>query len=257
MSRFYANSLKSWYPSEDSDLIIGYTRRNQDIIKLSNIHKRTPDRIIKRLKALKIIKHAQEANGYTTFKNSNLAYLLNVEPSHRLESIVEEDEEESTCVGTSVSTGVSTGTGASASISQDHNDHTWTNEEIQKLIDLYNSEKLPLPELSKTLNRKPHDVIEQLKVNKVVRTLTEINGYTTYKKSHEYDKHQSELRQKKLRTLQEKSEAANPLPVFRSEVLSLRNEIKDLKSSINELKSSFVTLSRFINSTFRFAAPKQ
>lgn len=230
MSRFYTNSLKSWYPSEDSDLIIGYTRRNQDIIKLSNIHKRTPDRIIKRLKALKIIKHAQEANGYAKYKNSNLDYLLNtdIEPSPRLESIAEEDE----C--------------------QSQDDHTWTSDEIQKLIDLYNSEKLPLPELSKTLNRKPHDVIEQLKVNKVVRTLTEINGYATYKKSHEYDKHQSELRQKKLRALQEKSEAANPLPVFRSEVLSLRNEIKDLKSSINELKSSFVTLTRFINSTFRF-----
>ena len=60
---------KKWSIEEDQQLITEYNTGN-DIIEISQIHKRLPNGIATRLVSLNVIEYKINARGYTTYKNS-------------------------------------------------------------------------------------------------------------------------------------------------------------------------------------------
>ena len=60
---------KKWSIEEDQQLITEYNTGN-DIIEISQIHKRLPNGIATRLVSLNVIEDKINARGYTTYKNS-------------------------------------------------------------------------------------------------------------------------------------------------------------------------------------------
>jgi hypothetical protein len=65
----FSQTGKKWSIEEDQQLITEYNTGN-DIVEISQIHKRLPNGIATRLVSLNVIEDKINARGYTTYKNS-------------------------------------------------------------------------------------------------------------------------------------------------------------------------------------------
>jgi hypothetical protein len=65
----FSQTGKKWSIEEDQQLITEYNTGN-DIVEISQIHKRLPNGIATRLVSLNVIEYKINARGYTTYKNS-------------------------------------------------------------------------------------------------------------------------------------------------------------------------------------------
>jgi hypothetical protein len=236
---YFSNSTKSWYPDEDAALWRAHKFSKASVLDLAYKHKRTPDRIIQRLLRLKKIKAPEQANGYTEYKSSHLSYVL--EPprvtttttSKSLETIDETDEQEDY---------IST-------------EEPWSIKETIQLKELYTVKNLPLLEIAKLHNRAPHAVIEQLKTQKLVKTLTSITGYAEYKQTPLYTTHAKAERQKQKEAKEKALEDSKyNVSFMKQDIHDLKNEVAALNNTVADLQSSFNDLLNFVRSVFAYGA---
>jgi hypothetical protein len=168
MDTFYTNTKKSWYPDEDAKLI--RLHRHTDLVELANIHKRTPGRIIRRLKFLKCIKASNEVIGYTDYLNSELFYTIN---NREPEEKTEEETEE---------------------VPYSKSNSIWTQDDCTQLTTEYKVNNLTLIDLATLIKRHPDCVVHKLKELKIIKTLKSCKGYNTYKNSDLYKDYQKNRR---------------------------------------------------------------
>jgi len=237
---YFSNSTKSWYPDEDSALWRAHKYDNATVLDLAYKHKRTPDRIIQRLLRLKKIKTPEQANGYTEYKSSHLFYVLDPQPqaqdqpqTRSLDTIYEAEE-------TTHETYSST-------------DQPWSIKETIQLKELYTMKNMPLMEIAKLHNRAPHAVIEQLKTQKLVKTLTSITGYAEYKQTPDYTAHTKAERQKQKEAKEKALEDSKyNVSFMKQDIHDLKNEVVALNKTISTLQSSLETLTHFVRSVFAY-----
>lgn len=165
MDTFYTNTKKSWYPDEDAKLVRFY--RDTDLVQLANIHKRTPGRIVRRLKFLKYIKAGNELIGYTDYLNSELFYTINKRVTDEQKEVTEE-------------------------VPYSKSNSIWTEEDCMQLTTDYKN--LTLMDLATLIKRHPDCVVHKLKELKIIKTLKSCKGYNTYKNSDLYKDYQKNRR---------------------------------------------------------------
>ena len=196
----YSNSKKSWYPDEDQRLCNAYKYRQATVLKLAQIHKREPARIIRRLVLWGLIKQSKDQE----------------QSQEQSQSKVEAVD----CCSFS-------------------NKTQWTNEERQTLITEYRMKELPLLTIATNHNRHPHDIVAEMKSLKLVKTLVSITGYNDYKRSSLYADKQKETRQinKDLKT--KRAEENNPITAVKREMLEMKAEIHRLTTFINQVFGTY------------------
>jgi hypothetical protein len=238
---YFSNSTKSWYPDEDGALWRAHKYGKASVLDLAYKHKRTPDRIIQRLLRLKKIKTPEQANGYTEYRTSHLSYVL--EPprvttatttaTKSLETIDETDEQED----------------------YSSTEMPWSIKEIIQLKELYTVKNLPLMEIAKLHNRAPHAVIEQLKTQKLVKTLTSITGYAEYKQTPLYITHAKEERQKQKEAKEKALEDSKyNVSFMKQDIHDLKNEVAALNNTVADLQIGFNDLLNFVRTVFAYGA---
>jgi hypothetical protein len=234
---YFINSTKSWYPDEDAALWRAHKFSKASVLDLAYKHKRTPDRIIQRLLRLKKIKTPEQANGYTEYKTSHLSYVLEAPrattaaTSKSLETIDETDEQED----------------------YSSTEEPWSIKETIQLKELYTVKNLPLLEIAKLHNRAPHAVIEQLKSQKLVKTLTSITGYAEYKQTPLYTTHAKAERQKQKEAKEKALEDSKyNVSFMKQDIHDLKNEVAALNNTVADLQSSFNDLLNFVRSVFTY-----
>jgi len=241
---YFSNSTKSWYPDEDSALWRAHTYSKASVLDLAYKHKRTPDRIIQRLLRLKKIKAPEQANGFTEYKSSHLSYVLEIprtnteKPTTTTKSLetIEETEETENEIYSSTET-------------------PWSIKETIQLKELYTVKNLPLMEIAKLHNRAPHAVIEQLKTQKLIKTLTSITGYAEYKQTPLYTTHAKEERQKQKEAKEKALEDSKyNVSFMKQDIHDLKNEVATLNNTVADLQSSFNDLLNFVRSVFAYGA---
>jgi hypothetical protein len=82
----FSQTGKKWTIEEDQQLIVEYNAGN-DIVEISQIHKRLPNGIATRLVSLNLIIDKINARGYTSYKNSD--YYLNYLNSEKRKGYLE------------------------------------------------------------------------------------------------------------------------------------------------------------------------
>jgi len=237
---YFINSTKSWYPDEDAALWRAHKFSKASVLDLAYKHKRTPDRIIQRLLRLKKIKAPEQANGYTEYRTSHLSYVLEASrittvtttASKSLETIEETEETDEIYSSTEM---------------------PWSIKEIIQLKELYTVKNLPLMEIAKLHNRAPHAVIEQLKTQKLVKTLTSITGYAEYKQTPLYTTHAKEERQKQKEAKEKALEDSKyNVSFMKQDIHDLKNTVDALNNTVADLQSSFNDLLNFVRSVFTY-----
>lgn len=202
MNLDYSNSKKSWYPDEDQRLCNAYKYRQATVLKLAQIHKREPARIIRRLVLWGLIKELQKQDQEQAKDQTQI----------KAEAV--------DCCSFS-------------------NKTQWTNEERQTLITEYRMKELPLLTIATNHNRHPHDIVAEMKSLKLVKTLISITGYNDYKRSSLYADKQKETRQinKDLKT--KRAEENNPIATVKREMAEMKSEIHRLTTFINQVFGTY------------------
>ena len=199
----YCNSNKSWYPDEDQRLYNAYKYRQITVLKLAEIHKREPARIIRRLTLWGLLQRQQQ-----------LPNLTNQEQEQSQEQSQEQ-------------------------IKAFSNKSPWTNEERQTLITEYRMKELPLLTIATNHSRHPHDIVAEMKSLKLVKTLVSINGYNEYKQSTLYTDKQKEKRQINKDLKIKRAEENNPITTVKREMAEMKAEIHRLSTFINQMFGTY------------------
>jgi len=202
MDSFYSNSKKSWYPDEDANLIRLYKRCNYDLVKLANIHKRTPGKIVRRLKLLKIVKTSEDVNGYIDYKKSDLYYIINnkergehtiqTEETTNEDTTTKENESQSLDEESQYNTTITGEDFDNVSIIDNtleqypNSNEPWSEAECEELVKHYKIDNLSLMDLADKHERHPDLVVHKLRELHVIKTLKSCIGYNIYKQSDMY-----------------------------------------------------------------------
>jgi cell division protein FtsB len=106
-------------------------------------------------------------------------------------------------------------------------------------------------EIAKVLNRAPHTVIEQLKTQKIVKTLTSITGYAAYKQTPLYTAH-AKAERAKQKDAKEKAleDSKYNVSFMKQDIHDLKDEVASLNNTISTLQASFDELLAFTKSVF-------
>jgi len=203
MNLDYSNSKKSWYPDEDQRLYNAYKYRQTTVLKLAQIHKREPVRIIRRLTLWGLIT-----------KDNDKEQLQEQEQS--------QEQKQEVKVNNNFS-----------------NKTQWTNEERQTLITEYRMKELPLLTIATNHNRHPHDIVAEMKSLKLVKTLVSITGYNDYKQSSLYADKQKETRQINKDLKIKRAEENNPIAAVKREMLEMKAEMHRLSTFINQVFGTY------------------
>ena len=202
MDSFYSNSKKSWYPDEDATMIRLYKHCHYDLVQLANLHKRTPGKIVRRLKLLKIVKTSEDVNGYLDYKNSDLYYIINnkersegtaqIEEPTIEEATIEENESQSLDEESQYNTTITGEDFDNASIIDNtleqypNSNEPWSETEYEELIKYYKIDNLSLMDLADKHARHPDLVVHKLRELHIIKTLKSCKGYNLYKQSDLY-----------------------------------------------------------------------
>lgn len=199
MNLDYSNTRKSWYPDEDQRLYNAYKYRQATVLKLAQIHKREPARIIRRLTQWGLITKDKEQQQQK-------------QPQDKAQEVKANNYS---------------------------NKSPWTNEERQTLIAEYRMNELPLLSIAANHNRHPHDIVAEMKSLKLVKTLVSITGYNEYKLSSLYADKQKETRQINKDLKIKKTEENNPIVAIKREMLEMKAEINRLTTFINQVFGTY------------------
>lgn len=220
---YYDKSGTQWTVKEEADLINEYVHGGLSIMKIGEIHKRTPGGISWQLKRLNIIDNNLEARGYQEYRRSSL-YKEITESSKKTQSVKKDNDGQNTLINESFPRA----------------GETWMGEENQQLIDEYQKQGLNLVEISNIHKRKPSGIMAQIVRLNLAASRSSVRGYIEYLKS---DLYKSLYKKKENQTFAniEPDDKRTPFiettNVENNEIYLLREEIYSLKQKMSHLIS--------------------
>lgn len=132
----------------------------------------------------------------------------------------------------------------------------WTNEDSQKLVELYNNQNKNIQELGEIFIRTPGSIAAKLTHLKIVSARQYARGYDEYINSGLYKEvctfYKTQKKEKVKKTTKKSEE---PIIVSNSENLEVKEmklEIKEMKLEIKELKGLIKNLSSMIEAVYEF-----
>lgn len=132
----------------------------------------------------------------------------------------------------------------------------WTNEDSQKLVELYNNENKNIQELGEIFIRTPGSIAAKLTHLKIINARQYARGYDEYLNSGIYkevcDFYKLQKKEKGKKQLKSKKEADNSTNFEKFEVRELKLEVKEMKIEIKELKEIIKNLSSMIEAVYEF-----
>lgn len=131
----------------------------------------------------------------------------------------------------------------------------WTQEEDEKLLRLYNEEKLDIIEIAKQHSRLPRAIAVRLVRHEVISNEFEAKGYSNYKNSDYYKEtmEQKNITKKDKPTITKSQENNNYLiTINRNDYLQLQDDITKIKNNISTLNSNMSELIVMIKSIYEF-----
>ena len=232
---YYDKSGTQWTVKEEADLINEYVQGGLSIMKIGEIHKRTPGGISWQLKRLNIIDNNLEARGYQEYRRSSL-YKEITESSKKTQSVKKDNDVQNTLINESFPRA----------------GETWMGEENQQLIDEYQKQELNLVEISNIHKRKPSGIMAQIVRLNLAASRSSVRGYLEYLKS---DLYKSLYKKKENQTFaniepddkrkpssETNTAENNDIYLLREEIYSLKQKMSHLISLLEKVTSGQTTI---------------
>jgi hypothetical protein len=220
---YYDKSGAQWTLKEEADLINEYVQGGLSIMKIGEIHKRTPGGISWQLKRLNIIDNNLEARGYQEYRLSSL-YKEITESGKKNQPVKKDNDSKNSLINENFTRA----------------GEAWLGEESEQLIDEYQKQELNLIEIANIHKRKPSGIMAQIVRLNLAASRSSVRGYLDYLKSDLY-KSLYKKREEKVDSEKKDLNVTSSLNGFemvpKNELYLLREEIYSLKNKMSHLIS--------------------